>query len=320
MNKKFDEKILREIIISVIIITGNDENSIENTLKSVKQILSENYPNYEILIIDNNSKDRTIERIRRLYKQIPHIKIIQLSKTFSTDIAYTAGLDNAIGDYAILIDIHMVSPQNIPTFINKLFEGYDIVTGRPKKEALSLVERFSKNYLNYEQIHLLAINRKVINILTKIKRKSRNFIYIIGSSIGFSKTTLEYSSTTNKNKFKNPNLLKFFFILLDIIISNSFKPIRVLTAIGMFLSLMFLFYIGIMLVFALFLRTYFIPLNILSFASVIGAMFFILFSLLTLMSEYIIRILDESRNEPLYYISEEMDKSVVTKGKKFNIV
>lgn len=326
MKKKNNLLDLRETIISVIFVTSNDAGIIEDVLKKTNEVFLKNYPNYEILIIDNNSSDDTLGRIRALYKQIPHIKIIRLSKTSNMDIAFTAGLDNCIGDFVALFDIHLVSPDILPIFLNKLFENYDIVTAKTNKYTrsvlspsyifLSLIEKISTHDFSYESTYLLALNRKAVNSITKIRRKSRNFSYI-SNSIGFRKTTITYKALrTKRSKIRNPNFIELMLIVSDIIISNSFRPIRILTALGMIVSLVFLSYIFFVAIIAIFFNIYYAPKGWISLASATGIMFFLLFSILTVISEYIIRILNESRSEPLYFIAEEMDKSVINSSKK----
>ncbi len=329
-RKKIKSNILQETIISLIIITQNDGGLISKVLTELNEILKKEFPNYEILVIDNNSTDNTLKQIHKLYKQIPNIKIIRLSKASSPDIAYTAGLDNCIGDYAILFDFRLVPVKTLSIFIQKLFEKYDIIIARSKDFLVSrftfsylfltLVEKLSTHEFNYQPISLLALNRKTINSITKIRRKSRNFSYI-SNLIGFRKLTVLV--TFKQNNLPRPYQHNFFslvFNVFDTLISNSFKPIRLLAALGMLISLGFLFYAFFVAIMAQFFDTYYAPRGWVSLASVMGVMFFLLFSLLTLMAEYILRILHETRNEPLYFIADEMDQSVISIDKdKLNL-
>lgn len=331
MKKKSVKINLRDSIITTIIVTQNDEEIIEGVLNKTYDVLSKNYPNYEVLIVDNNSDDGTVSKIRSLHKKIPHIRIIRLSKTYHWDITYTAGLDNCVGDYALLFDIHIFSPTILPLLLDRLLEGYDIVTTKCKEMVLpklstsriflSFIEKVSSHNFNYEPIYLFGLNRKAINSITRIRRKNRNFSYI-SNSIGFKHTTIEFQSgKIGYPKVRYPNFFELLVTVADIIISNSFKPMRLLAALGMLISLSFLFYVVIVVVFVLFFNTYFAPRGWVTLASIMGIMFFLLFSLLTLLSEYIIRVLNESRNEPLYFIAEEMDKSVITiKRNQLNVV
>ncbi len=316
---------LQDAIISVIVVSQNDQEYIEKVITEINKNLKKLQAHYEILIVDNNSDDKTVERIKKLTHTIPHIRTIVLSKKYANEIALTAGLDNCIGDYAVLFNMRTDPPEMITVLINKLLQGFDIVIGKSDKEfikhgafsklLLNLVKRISTHEFYYRQEYLSALDRKAINSIIKTRRKSRNFGYI-RSLIGFKKYTIEYEPIRNsRNKIKEENFFKLFFTVIDIVISNSFKPIRILTALGMFFSFLSLIYVFIIAIIDIFFNKHLAPQGWITISTVISMLFFLLFSLLTIMSEYIIRIVTESRNEPLYFISEEMDRSVILNKK-----
>lgn len=331
MPKRGNHLLLQDSIVSVIIITQNDEHIIENALRDINEVLSKKYHNYEILVIDNYSEDNTVEKIRKNHQRNLHVRIIKLSRPYNTELALTAGLDNCIGDYAVLFNIYTDPPTIIPILIGHLLSSYDLVIARYKENLiprdlfsslfLFMIKKLSNHELYYDTNFLTGLNRNIINSITRIRRKSRNLDYI-NSLIGFRKLTIEYKPFTDKrNKLKNENFFMLVWRIMDIIISNSFKPMRILIALGMGISLLFLFYVFILAMLTIILKTNFAPKGWISISAVLGTMFFLLFSLLSLISEYIIRILNESRNEPLYFIADEMDKSIIPiKKDKLNIV
>lgn len=326
-----EKLLLQDTIISVIVIAENDSDIIADILKQINEVLSKEYQNFEILVIDNYSSDDTVDKIRSIHRKIPHVRIIILSKHYDTEIALTAGLDNCIGDYAVLFSIYTDPPSIIPVLIDKLLATYDLVIARytgdlTRKGLLSqlflnLIKRLSSHEFYYDSNYLLALNRRTINSITRIRRKSRNFSYI-GSLIGFKKTIIEYQPLKkNLAKLKDESFIGLLLRVTDIIISNSFRPIRILVALGMLISLLFLFYVFIIAIFAIFFNKRFAPQGWISISAVLGTTFFLLFSLLSLISEYIIRVLSESRNEPLYFIAEELDKSIISiKKNKLNVI
>lgn len=331
MTKKSNNLILRDIVISLVLITQNDSDIIYDILQNINETLSKNYPNYEILVIDNYSSDNTVEKIRKINQKIPYIRIIRLSKLYSTELALTAGLDNCIGDYAVLFNIYTDPPDIIPTLIDKMLSSYDIVIARYNEDFVSrdflssfflfLVRKLSSHEFYYDSNYLIGLNRKTINSITRIRRKSRNFSYI-NSLIGYKKTITEYKPLKNNlSKLKTENFFELSWRVIDIIISNSYRPMRILIALGMLISLLFLIYVFIIAILTITLNKSFAPKGWISISAVLGIMFFLLFSLLTLISEYIIRVLAESRNEPLYFITEELDKSVISVNRdKLNVI
>lgn len=329
--KRKKDFLLQDTIISAIVVTQNDENIIGETLRDVNTYLKQFKTHYEILVIDNNSDDKTIEKVKHASHTMPHIRILVLSKKYVTEIALTAGLDNCIGDYAILFDFHTDPPNILPILIDKLLAGFDIVIGKSKKENvghglpsklfLMFVQKISTHGFYYRQNYLAALNRKAINSIIRTRRKSRNFGYM-HELIGFKKCTLEYDMLKKINeRVKSEKFFELFFTVIDVVISNSFKPIRILSLLGMFFSFLFLLYVFAIIILLIAFGIHIAPQGWISVSTVIGALFFLLFSLLTLIAEYIIRIVNESRNEPLYFIADELDKSVILQNKDMlNIV
>lgn len=318
-------------IISVILVTQNDESIIDERLTEIYKILKTTRRNFEIIIVDNNSGDQTIEKIKNLRQILSSTRILVLSKTYDIDIAFTAGLDNCVGDFAILFNHHSDPPEIKLELLNKLFEGYDIVIGKHKESLIKrgrmsniiiwLAEKLSKQGFFYRESYLMAVNRKVINSILKTRRKSRNFSYL-HSLIGFKKHILEYKPLKKfSHKTSELSFYKLFFDIADSIISNSFRPIRILSFTGMVLSFLYLIYVLIIAILYLFFNMKWIaPQGWFSVSTVVGVLFLILFSLLALMSEYMIRILNESRNEPFYFIAEEIDRStIIPKRKVLNV-
>lgn len=322
---------LSENIVSIIVITKNDEPIIEKALQDINEVLSKKYHYFEIIVIDNCSEDNTVEEIRKHHQKNAHVRVIKLSKSYPTEIALTAGLDGCIGDYAVMFNIYTDPPSVIPILIDNLLSTHDIVIGKCSddlihRDSLStlfllLVKKLSSHEFYYDSNHLIGLNRKTINSITSIRRRSRNFGYI-NSLIGYKRTIIEYKPLRNNlSKLKTETFLELIWRITDIIISNSYRPMRMLIALGMLISLLFLIYVFIIAVLTITTHQSFAPKGWISISGVLGTMFFLLFSLLTLISEYIIRVLDESRNEPLYFIADEMDQSIISVNKdKLNVI
>lgn len=320
-----------DIIVSIILVVQNDEDIIEKEIKNINKELIKLRINYEILIIDNNSQDDTLEILRTVQKTIPYIRVLVLSKEYSSEIAITAGIDNCIGDYAILFNIYTDPPNILQIFIQNLLDNYDVVVGKAdiplvqynllSKVFIKFLERVSTHSFTYQTRFLIGLNRKAINSIIRTRRKSRNFSYI-NYLIGHKKKNLLYSPVRKYlNKQKTESFYSLFFNATDIIISNSYKPLRTLTFLGIAASIIFLLYVTIITVVYFFIDHSIAPKGWISIAFVMGTMFLLLFSILTLISEYIIRTLHETRNEPLYFIADEIDKSVIlTEQDKLNIV
>lgn len=321
MKKRRKKSIVNDTILSLIIVTKNDEDIIEEVLQGIKQKLAGLNIGNEIIIVDNNSGDETIAKIRKLQRSIPYIRILKLSKEYEQEIALTAGLDNCIGDYAILFNLYTDPSEVIPSLFEKLSAQFDIVAGEDKSAVfkyglfsrmfLGVIYKISTHQFAYAQSYLLGLNRRAINSIIQTRRKSRSISYI-NYLIGFRKAVISYKSSKKYlYKVKKEDFFQVVSNVSNIIISNSFKPIRILSFFGMFASISFLLYVFSIALIKLFLNISLAPEGWITLGAVLGVMFFILFSFLTIIAEYIIRILNEARNEPFYFIADEIDKSII---------
>ncbi len=314
---------LSDTIISLILVTENDEDIIEERLQAINKTVSLLNFNYEILIVDNNSLDQTIEKIKALTNIMHYSRILVMAKAYEKAVAITAGIDACVGDYAVVFDLHTDPVEMIPYILaNKLTSGTDIVIGNAmgnlsqydllSRIFLKLVEKLSKHGLSYRRNYLMGLSRKAINSVIRTRRKSRNFGYI-NTLIGLSKETVEYQPVKKyKKRIKKESFFDLVISVLDISISNSLKPIRFLSLAGVIFSLLYILYvISIAILVVVFGMKHLAPQGWFTLSSVLGIAFFLLFSLLTVISEYVIRILNETRNEPLYFVSEEIGKSTI---------
>lgn len=320
-------------IVSLIVVTQNDEDIVDTRLKAINDTLTILGLNYEIVIVDNNSEDQTVETIKNLSKIMSFSRILVLSKNYVKEVAITAGLDNCIGDYAIVFDIYTDPVEMIPyLLIKKLLDKNDIVIGKMAKPLvkygilstifLKLVEKFSSHGFHYRQNYLMGLNRKALNSITRSRRKTRNFSYV-HSLIGLTKDEVIYQPIKKyTHKLKKESLLELIILILDISISNSFRPIRILSILGIIFSLLYLIYVSVIIILVVFFgMNELLPKGWITLSTVLGTMFLLLFSLLSIISEYIIRILAETRNEPLYFVSEEINKSsILPKKGMLNII
>lgn len=172
MRRK-EKLLLQDTIISVIIITENDSDIIADILKQINEVLSKEYQNFEILVIDNYSSDDTVDKIRSIHRKIPHIRIIRLSKHYDTEIALTAGLDNCIGDYAVLFSIYTDPPSIIPVLIDELLATYDLVIATGVFEFADQLQKYKAGVIieyNKEEDFMKAVKE----IMSNYKQYERN--------------------------------------------------------------------------------------------------------------------------------------------------
>jgi glycosyltransferase involved in cell wall biosynthesis len=118
------------ISYSVVIPVFNEEPNIVPLYRELKPVMEKMGKKYEILFVDDGSRDRTYSAVKYLHKKDNHVKAIRLRKNFGQTAAISAGFDNAKGDIIITMDGDMQnSPRDIPKLLAKINEGYDVVSG-----------------------------------------------------------------------------------------------------------------------------------------------------------------------------------------------
>lgn len=314
----------RNKIISVITLVQNDSAIVKKMLNDIYSHLKK-FKNYEFLVIDNGSSDDTSEIIRKLQKKLPQIRLIVLSREYDVETALTAGLDHCIGDSIICINSYTDPPEVISTIFEKLDEGYDIVFGRFSRDVylkknillallFKLINVVTKNDYFYSLNYNTGLTRKVVNAISRVKRRGRSFSHIY-SYIGFRNCIISYLPHNNfPQKETKLSIMKALEKVLNDSLSSSYKPLRIALLAGVvasLLNLLFLLYVFIVSILKDNIAEGWITTSV-----IMGVMFFLCFLILTVISEYILRILKESQRDPLYFISDEYDSSFFQASKK----
>lgn len=116
--------------ISVVIPAYNEELNVEPLSNKIKSVLNTITSKYEIIFVDDGSKDNTFENLQKLNKKDKKIKVIKFKRNFGKAAALAAGFEQAKGNIVITMDADMQDdPEEIPSMINKLSLGYDLIIG-----------------------------------------------------------------------------------------------------------------------------------------------------------------------------------------------
>jgi dolichol-phosphate mannosyltransferase len=316
-----------DIFVSVLAVVNNDADVIESFLSETAAVLFKNFSYYEILIVDNGSLDDSSSIIQTLQKKIPNIRLLRLSRAYDKETALAACLDNSIGDYVIIMDLLCDPPDLIPEMVQQGVSGFDVVIaqstdrGRGSRTESYLRRIYYKTAsgilgetLQPQASYFRVLSRRVVNSLTRIRNKSRYFKYFT-ALVGFRQTHIPYQRVYRC--FRTDGKSTFFQSLgnaLDIILSNSARPLRWAAWLGLLASSINLVYFGYIFIVTLVKRRItegWLTTNVMS-----TLMFFFLFLILTVLAEYVARILEETKDRPLYFIDYEIDSPVMSYKQK----
>lgn len=303
-------------MFSLIIPVYNEESLIEElTSRSVKAI--EIFTSdYEILFINDGSTDATFQKLMGMRKHNNRIKIVDLSKNFGHQAAFTAGLELAKGEYVAMMDGDLQDP---PELLAKMYhkikeEGYDIVSGKRKGRkdnryplASRLFHFLFSRITEINEIentgNFAVMNRQAVEALRQMKESVR---YLPGmrSFIGFRQTYVDYIREDRLNGEPKMTLGKLIILGADAIFSFSKFPIKVCLFLGILGTIVFLFagiYVLIAKIFGF---------AIIGWSSTVLSIYFlgsIQLIFLGVTSEYVYRIYKESQNRPIYLVKKFYD-------------
>jgi dolichol-phosphate mannosyltransferase len=321
---------MEKIVCSVVVPVYNEEEVINETYKRLKGVMDGLDITYEIIFVNDGSRDRTRELALEICKNDKNVKFIDFSRNFGHQTAITAGMDYASGDAVVVIDADLQDPPEvIPEMLEKWREGYDVVYGqRIKREGETFFKKFTAKIF-YRTLNKLTdveipvdtgdfrlIDRKVCDALKKVDEKNR-YIRGIISWLGFKSIAVPFvreKRFAGTTKYPLKKMLKF---ASDAIVSFSHKPLKLATYFGFFLSFASFIYLIVTII----LKVFSIIKTVPGWASIVAINLFfngIILLILGIIGEYIGRIYDEAKNRPLYVIRElvNFDESKSINGER----
>ena len=306
--------------ISVIVPVHNEARNLAPLLHRLVPVLAAQCRTYEILFIDDGSRDDTLAQLHDLAQHNPHLRIMSFSRNFGKEVALAAGIDHARGAAAIIMDADLQHPPEvIPEFIARWREGYKNVYGvRASREGEVPLRRYltHKFYKIFESFGETALpegagdfrllDAQALNALRQMPERAR-FTKGLYAWIGFRSIGVTFRVAPRaygKSSFSYRKLTRFAF---DGLTSFSTLPLKVWTYIGAIVSLFALGMAATVLVDTL-LHGNDVP----GYATiVISIMFFSGVQIISLgiLGEYIGRIFAEVKGRPMYLIAEEFSST-----------
>lgn len=296
----------------------NEEEVIEVTYNRLRTVLQTLGETYEIVFVNDGSRDRTAAIVRQICARDRNVKLVDFSRNFGHQIAVTAGMDYSSGRTVVLIDADLQDPPEIILdMVAKWREGYDVVYGKRmerkgetwfKKTTAAMFYRLLRSMTSVnipvDTGDFRLMDRKVCDALTQMRERSR-FIRGMVSWAGFKQASVEYVREERfAGETKYP-LRKMLRLSLDAITSFSTKPLKIAGILGFLLSAAGFIYLIIVLC-----QHFFTDTTTPGWTSLIAiSLLFngITLSLLGVLGEYIGRIYEETKGRPLYLVSEKVN-------------
>jgi glycosyltransferase involved in cell wall biosynthesis len=302
--------------ISVVVPVYNEELIILELSKRIKNSVETITEDYEIILIDDGSSDRTWENIILETKKNNKLKGLRLSRNFGQHYAITAGLDNCVGKWTVVMDGDLQDrPEVIPELFAKVQEGFDIVfvsrKNRPERLYYKVLQKtfyvllrfFSGIKFDSSQANFSIISRNVVDSFKLFPENARFYGSII-KWLGFKRSKIwadHGSRFEGKPSYTFRSRLR---LAIDVILVFSERPLKILSLIGILSSLIFvttliLGFLGVNTFRAVIYDTTYTNIFII-IAIVFNTTFFAIFAV------YIQKIFNQIKNRPIYIISERI--------------
>jgi glycosyltransferase involved in cell wall biosynthesis len=239
-----------QLELSVVIPLYNEEENIERLYVGLKEVLLGLGQEYEIIVVDDGSTDGSFEALRALHLDDPALKVVRLRRNFGQSAAFSAGFDSAIGEIIVTLDADLqFDPEDIPKLLNKMDEGYDIVSGwRVGRQEAFLTRRLPSAVANWlisgitgVRLHdygcsLKAYRSEVLHNV-QLYGELHRFIPALASSMGVRLTEVPVRHEPRRFGKSKYDLSRTLTVLLDLLtvkflLSYSTRPMQVFGLLG----------------------------------------------------------------------------------------
>ncbi len=306
--------------LSVIIPIYNEQENIALLYTRVKGVLDKMMVSYELIFVNDGSKDLSLSLIEGLAVKDTKIKFIDFSRNFGHQIAVTAGLDHSLGRRVVIIDADLQDPPElIAEMYKKMDENFQVVYARRRsRKGESFLKKFTAKifYRTLSSITSIdipldtgdfrIIDRKVVDVLKSMPEQQK-FLRGQISWIGFNQTYIEYDREERHGGQTGYTYKKMFRFAIDGITSFSNLPLKVASLMGFVVSAIAF----VIMIYALYIR-FFHNDYVQGWTSMILSVMFIggiQLICVGIIGEYISRISTNIRQRPLYITNKTNIKS-----------
>ena len=304
---------MKETYLSIVIPAYNEEDNIQALYEKLSFECKKIDQEYEIIFVDDGSDDSTFKLLCELQLKDSSIKIIKLSRNHGHQLALSAGIDHASGEYTITMDSDLQHPPAmISSFIEEAKKGYDIISGvkkYTKKRGIIKNLVATMYYWVFKKITKIKVepnasdfrlySEKALHVIKGMREKER---YLRGMAewIGFRHKKIFYICPERYAGKPKYTMLKLAKLASYGILSFSAFPIRVSTYIGIGILLFNILFVLFSIITWIMSNDVFTKFTLIMILSLF--LFSWLFMALGILGEYILRIYEEVKGRPLYII------------------
>jgi glycosyltransferase involved in cell wall biosynthesis len=311
-------------MISIVIPAYNEEDGITELYRRIVTASPSWDDDFEILIVDDGSRDRTVEICERIAASDPRLKVLVLSRNFGHQPAVSAGLMHARGNIVVVMDADLQDPpEELLPFIRKIHDGWDVVYAIRTKRKEGLFKRVCYK-LYYRLLKKMAVldipldagdfcvmRGEVVDAINRLPERNR-FVRGLRSWVGFRQTGIAYERQSRFAGEPKYNFRKLLKLAIDGIVNFSYRPLQFIMSIGLVLGIFSM--LGAVFVVFQYITDWtivgFNPRNSQGWTSLIFVILF--FSSVNLISlgilgEYLGRLFEEVKHRPVWIVKRRIN-------------
>ncbi|MBF0504467.1 MAG: glycosyltransferase family 2 protein [Candidatus Omnitrophica bacterium] len=305
--------------LSVVLPVFNEEGNLRELYQRLSKVLRDNLnlTVYEIIFVDDFSRDGSWKIIEELNQKDPLVRGIKFSRNFGHHIALSAGINSSRGDAVVMMDSDLQDlPEEIPKLYGMFSRGYDVVYGIRKVKKYNVFKKETSRIFNWLMNSIIdadvkinsnifrIMSRRVIEVFNQYKERDRNITGLI-SYAGFKEIGVEVEHGARFSGKTKYSLTKMLRLAMNSLTAFSIRPLQLASWVGFILS-----FFGFISIIYLIIAKIFFGMGILGWTSLLVVIIFIggiqmLF--LGLLGEYIGRIFLEVKGRPLYVVEKYLE-------------
>ncbi len=235
--------------LSVVIPVYNEKDSLPELYRQLKETLEPKGYRFELIFIDDGSRDGSSEVLESLAQNDPRVRVIQFQKNYGKSAALSVGFEVAEGKFVATLDADLQDdPREIPPMIEKLNEGYDLISGWKKKRHDPVSKRWPSKIFNWVTSRIAGVHIHDINCGLKVYRnfvvktlhpygELHRFLPVLAHLDGFTvgeKEVVHHPRKYGKSKFGASRFTAGFFDLLTVMFLSRYlrKPLHLFGILG----------------------------------------------------------------------------------------
>jgi glycosyltransferase involved in cell wall biosynthesis len=312
-------------------VVSETDDGFADLIRDLRIMLETKVRDYEIIIVDNATRDHTVAAIEQVIDEVPNIQVYSMARPLDRDIATLAGIENTIGDYVITMLPIRDQVSALPRMLDLVTTGMEVVYGTSEADHLdqgrlyrALTCGFFALYRRLTGIEIPAggsqfrlLSRRVVNYLLQTE-PAHIMLQALPAMSAFRSRTIAYEMSPRGRQVQQRTLRSGLHKALSMVLSTTAVPARLLSLLSIAAGLLNLLYMIYVVAIAV-LKDGVAP-GWVTLSLQISGMFFLTSIILALLSEYIVRIFEGAFRRPLYMVAREFGSAATSREQRLNIL